>query len=42
MIGVDLEEREVFLEALESRFLYLAADARSVFRLSSMYILIVE
>ncbi|XP_056173593.1 uncharacterized protein LOC115676247 isoform X2 [Syzygium oleosum] len=32
MIGEDLEEREDFLAALESRFLYLAADARSVLR----------
>ncbi|KAF8014572.1 hypothetical protein BT93_H0405 [Corymbia citriodora subsp. variegata] len=32
MIGEDLEEREDFLVALESRFLYLAADARSVLR----------
>lgn len=32
MIGVDLEEREDFLAALESRFLFLAADARSVLR----------
>ncbi|XP_048130861.1 uncharacterized protein LOC115748691 isoform X1 [Rhodamnia argentea] len=32
MIGEDLEEREDFVAALESRFLYLAADARSVLR----------
>lgn len=32
MIGEDLEEREDFLAALESRFMYLAADARSVLR----------
>lgn len=33
MIGVDLEEREEFIAALESRFLFLAADARSTLRL---------
>ncbi|PIA63774.1 hypothetical protein AQUCO_00201246v1 [Aquilegia coerulea] len=32
MIGEDYEEREYFLELLESRFLYLAADARSTLR----------
>lgn len=32
MIEEDLEEREVFIETLESRFLYLAADARSTLR----------
>ncbi|PKI53457.1 hypothetical protein CRG98_026147 [Punica granatum] len=32
VIGEDLEEREDFLAALESRFLFLAADARSVLR----------
>ncbi|XP_019238200.1 PREDICTED: uncharacterized protein LOC109218305 isoform X2 [Nicotiana attenuata] len=32
MIGEDLEEREEFLSMLESRFLYLAADARSTLR----------
>ncbi|GAB2292769.1 hypothetical protein Dimus_027005 [Dionaea muscipula] len=33
MIEEDLQERENFIEALESRFLYLAADARSTLRL---------
>lgn len=32
MIGEDYEEREYFLELLESRFLFLAADARSTLR----------
>ncbi|KAK4779148.1 hypothetical protein SAY86_006676 [Trapa natans] len=32
MIGEDLQEREDFLAALESRFFFLAADARSVLR----------
>ncbi|KAI4326316.1 hypothetical protein MLD38_031642 [Melastoma candidum] len=32
LISDDLEQREDFLAALESRFLYLAADARSVLR----------
>ncbi|KAJ8753701.1 hypothetical protein K2173_026377 [Erythroxylum novogranatense] len=32
MIEQDLEERENFIVALESRFLYLAADARSALR----------
>ncbi|OVA08650.1 hypothetical protein BVC80_1613g19 [Macleaya cordata] len=32
MIGEDFEEREDFIELLESRFLYLAADARSTLR----------
>lgn len=32
MIGEDFEEREYFLELLESRFLFLAADARSTLR----------
>ncbi|KAL5721966.1 hypothetical protein ACHQM5_005542 [Ranunculus cassubicifolius] len=32
MIGEDFEEREYFFELLESRFLYLAADARSTLR----------
>ncbi|KAF7813469.1 uncharacterized protein G2W53_034445 [Senna tora] len=32
MIGVDLQEREEFIAALESRFLFLAADARSTLR----------
>ncbi|KAI9128949.1 hypothetical protein K1719_000432 [Acacia pycnantha] len=29
MIGVDLQERDDYISALESRFLFLAADARS-------------
>lgn len=33
MIDKDLEEREEFIEALESRLLFLAADARSTLRL---------
>ncbi|XP_015866322.1 uncharacterized protein LOC107403918 [Ziziphus jujuba] len=32
MIDKDLEEREEFIQALESRFLFLAADARSTLR----------
>ncbi|GAB4850613.1 hypothetical protein Ancab_029922 [Ancistrocladus abbreviatus] len=32
MIEEDLQERENYIEALESRFLYLAADARSTLR----------
>lgn len=32
MIGEDLQERDDFIEALESRFLFLAADARSTLR----------
>ena len=28
----DIEERDVFISKLESRFLYLAADARSIIR----------
>ena len=32
MIEEDLEERDQFLSALESRFLFLAADARSTIR----------
>lgn len=32
MIEEDLEERDQFLSALESRFLFLAADARSTLR----------
>ncbi|XP_054793917.1 uncharacterized protein LOC129299475 isoform X1 [Prosopis cineraria] len=32
MIGVDLQEREDYIAALESRFLFLAADARSTLR----------
>jgi len=32
MIQEDLEEREDFIVALESRFLFLAADARSTLR----------
>ncbi|KAJ4713590.1 AT-rich interactive domain-containing protein 1A [Melia azedarach] len=32
MIEQDLEEREDFIESLESRFLFLAADARSTLR----------
>ncbi|KAF5188859.1 hypothetical protein FRX31_021552 [Thalictrum thalictroides] len=32
MIGEDYEEREYFFELLESRFVYLAADARSTLR----------
>lgn len=32
MIGEDLEERDKFIEILESRFLFLAADARSTLR----------
>lgn len=33
MIEEDLEEREDFISSLESRFLFLAADARSTLRL---------
>lgn len=33
LTGEDLEQREDFLASLESRLLYLAADARSVLRL---------
>lgn len=33
MIEEDLEERELFIETLESRFLFLAADARATLRL---------
>uniref|UniRef100_A0A803N761 Uncharacterized protein n=1 Tax=Chenopodium quinoa TaxID=63459 RepID=A0A803N761_CHEQI len=33
MIEEDFEQREHFIEVLESRFLYLAADARSTLRL---------
>lgn len=33
MIEEDFEERDHFIEVLESRFLYLAADARSTLRL---------
>lgn len=33
MIEEDLEERDDFISTLESRFLYLAADARSTLRL---------
>jgi hypothetical protein len=29
----DIEERDAFISKLESRFLYLAADARSIIRL---------
>ena len=36
-IGEDLEEREEFISVLESRFFYLAADARATLRLSSFY-----
>lgn len=32
MIGVDLRQRQQFIEALESRFFFLAADARSTLR----------
>ncbi|EPS63871.1 hypothetical protein M569_10911, partial [Genlisea aurea] len=32
MIGEDLDERQCFISMLESRFLYLAADARSILR----------
>ncbi|KAF1874532.1 hypothetical protein Lal_00029959 [Lupinus albus] len=32
MIGVDLQERKQFIAALESRFFFLAADARSTLR----------
>lgn len=32
MIEEDLQEREDFIAALESRFLFLAADARSTLR----------
>ena len=32
MIEEDLEERDDFISTLESRFLYLAADARSTLR----------
>ncbi|KAK4283357.1 hypothetical protein QN277_000314 [Acacia crassicarpa] len=32
MIGVDLQERDEYISALESRFLFLAADARSTLR----------
>jgi hypothetical protein len=32
MIGQDIEVRDGFIEALESRFLFLAADARSTLR----------
>jgi hypothetical protein len=28
----DIEERDVFISKLESRFFYLAADARSIIR----------
>jgi hypothetical protein len=28
----DIEERDIFISKLESRFLYLAADARSIIR----------
>lgn len=33
MIEENVEEREAFIAALESRFLFLAADARSTLRL---------
>lgn len=33
IIDTDLQERENFIAALESRFLFLAADARSTLRL---------
>lgn len=33
MIGEDPDEREDFISMLESRFLFLAADARSTLRL---------
>ena len=33
IIGVDLQERGEYIAALESRFLFLAADARSTLRL---------
>lgn len=33
IIDEDLEERENFIAALESRFLFLAADARATLRL---------
>lgn len=33
MIGQDIEVRDGFIESLESRFLFLAADARSTLRL---------
>ena len=36
MIDKDLEERENFIASLESRFLFLAADARSTLRLSNV------
>lgn len=32
MIAQDIEVRDGFIEALESRFLFLAADARSTLR----------
>ena len=32
MIEEDLEERQDFIAALESRFLFLASDARSTLR----------
>lgn len=32
MIGQDIKVRDAFIEALESRFLFLAADARSTLR----------
>lgn len=33
MIGQDIQVRDGFIESLESRFLFLAADARSTLRL---------
>lgn len=34
MIGEDIEVRDGFIQSLESRFLFLAADARSTLRYS--------
>lgn len=39
MIGEDLEERDDLIELLESRFLFLAADARSTLRLFNYFAL---
>lgn len=40
MIGVDLQQRQHFIAALESRFFFLAADARSTLRLLLLFIYI--
>lgn len=37
MIAEDLDERDAFIATLESRFFFLAADARSTIRLLKVF-----